>query len=135
MSLNARSYLFDAGALSLFYQGEQSLKIYFDRVFHGEARGYVSEVNLAEFYYKAVAKKGVQIVDVWYRQIRQSSLLIAAPNETITRSAGLWKVKRSDLSLADCFALATAQEFTAVILTTDSLLAGIKEVKSVHISL
>lgn len=135
MSLNARSYLFDAGILSLFYEGESSVKPYFERVFSSRATGYISEVNLAEFYYKSAGKKGVDTVDIWYRQIRQSSFRIVPPNESITRHAGLWKLKRNDLSLADCFALATTQEIAQVLLTTDPVLAKIKEVKSVQIAL
>lgn len=92
-------------------------------------------MNLAEFYYKAGLKKGVETVDLWYRQIRQSEFRIVSPNEEITRLAGLWKLKRNDLSLADCFALATTQEFAQILLTTDSELAKIKEVKSIHVPL
>ncbi len=90
---------------------------------------------MAEFYYKAALKKGVETVDVWYRQIRQSPFTIVSPDEAITRRAGLWKLKRSDLSLADCFALATTEEVAQVLLTTDSVLAKIKGVRSVHIPL
>jgi predicted nucleic acid-binding protein len=135
LSLNARSYLFDAGVLSLFYEGERSVKPYFDRVFSARVNGYISEVNLAEFYYKAALKKGVETVDVWYRQIRQSPFTIVSPDEAITKRAALWKLRRSDLSLADCFALATTEEVAQVLLTTDSVLAKIKGVKSVHIPL
>ena len=131
MSLNARSYLFDAGVLSLFYEGNPSVKPYFERVSSSRADGYISEVNLAEFYYKAASRKGMETVDVWYRQIRQSSLTIISPEENITRRAGIWKLNRSYLSLADCFALATTEEVAQVLLTTDSALAKIKEVKTV----
>jgi predicted nucleic acid-binding protein len=121
--------------LSLFYEGDRSVRPYFDRVFSSRASGYVSEVNLAEFYYKAALRKGVDIVDVWYRQIRQSVFHIVPPNESITRGAAIWKVKKSHLSLADCFALATAQDRAQILLTTDSDLADIKEVKSIRFAL
>ena len=135
MSLNARSYLFDAGLFSQFYEGASEVKPYFDRVFSARATGYISEVNLAEFYYKSALRKGVVTTDIWYRQIRQSSFRIVPPDESITRIAGLWKTKQNDLSLADCFALATAQQLAQVLLTTDSTLAKIKQVKSLLIHL
>ena len=131
--MSARSYLFDTGLLYLFYEGELKVKPYFDRVFSSRAVGYMSEVNLAEFYYKAALKKGVEIVDIWYRQIRQSPFKIVAPDSEITRRAAIWKVKRGELSLADCFALATTEKNAQVLLTTDPVLAKIKEVRAVFI--
>jgi predicted nucleic acid-binding protein len=111
------------------------VKPYFDRVFSSKAAGYVSEVNLAEFYYKSAFRKGADVVDVWYRQIRQSAFKVISPDESITRNAALWKIKRNNLSLADCYALATADEKTAILLTTDSDLAEIREIKSVRFAL
>jgi predicted nucleic acid-binding protein len=127
--------VFDAGPLSLYYEGDLSVKPYFQRIFSSGATGCISEVNLAEFYYKAALKKRLETVDVWYRQIRQSPFRIVPPNDAITRRAAIWKVKRNDLSLADCFALATTQEVARVLLTTDPVLAKIKEVRSVHFPL
>jgi predicted nucleic acid-binding protein len=135
LSQSAKSYLFDAGVLSLFYAGDERVRPYFQRVFSSKASGYISEVNLAEFYYKSGLRKGLEVVDVWYRQIRQSSFGIVPPNEVITRSVGVWKIKKNNLSLADCFALATTQEVAQVLLTTDSDLAKIKEVKSIHFAI
>ncbi|MGH9918894.1 MAG: PIN domain-containing protein [Nitrososphaerales archaeon] len=124
MSLNARSYVFDAGVISLFYAGVEAAKPYFDRAFSGRARGFVSEVNLAEFYYKAVEKKGKVAAEVWYVQLRRSRIKAVPPGEQITRRAALWKVEKRDLSLADCFALATRESKAEVLLTTDS---GLKD--------
>lgn len=122
MSLKARSYAFDAGVVSLYYAGALTVKPYFDRVFSGESHGFVSEVNLAEFYYKSAEKKGLETAEVWYLQLRRSRLRVVAPTEQITRQAALWKVKRRELSLADCFALATSDSKKGLLLTTDSTL-------------
>jgi len=91
----------------------------------------VSEANLAEFYYKAVAKKGIEVADLWYRQIRQSPFLIISPDESIPREARLLKLKNRSFSLADCFAVATAQNWAEALLTTDSGLRILKGVKVV----
>src|SRR5208337_1780506 len=74
LSLSARSYALDAGVLSLYYAGAASVKPYFDRVLSGKARGFVSEVNLAEFYYKTAEKKGIGTAEVWYLQVRASRI-------------------------------------------------------------
>ncbi len=74
---------------------------------HREVTWFVSEVSLAEFYHKTAGKKGVQTAEVRYLQLPRSSLRVVAPDESIMRQAASWKAKRSGLSLADCFALAT----------------------------
>lgn len=135
MSQNARSYLFDAGFLALHYAGKKEAKPYFDRVFSQKAKGFISEVNLAEFYYKTAQQKGIDTAETWYLQVRQAGgFQIVAPNEIVTRRAAVWKVKRNDISLADCFALSSLEEFAQVLLTTDPVLAKIKSVKSFYVS-
>jgi predicted nucleic acid-binding protein len=126
--------MFDAGIISLYYRGDRSVKPYFDRVFAMQMKGIISEVNLAEFYYQSALEKGLEVVDVWYRQIRQSAFQIISPDDAITRNAARWKVKKRDLSLADCFALATCEEKAQILLTTDPEIRKIKEIKSVYIS-
>jgi len=134
LSLNARSCLVDAGIVFLFYSGNRKVKPYLDRIFSGRALGFVSEINLAEFYYKSVEKFGKQTAEVWYLQTRQSKLQVIAPDINITRRAALWKVKRKDISLADCYAIATMEDHAQVLLTSDPVLAELKEVNAVHIS-
>jgi predicted nucleic acid-binding protein len=107
LSLNARSYLLDAGFLALHYSGNKEAELYFDRILSNKAIGFVSEVNLAEFYYKTGQQKGLDTAETWYLQVRQAGFQLVSPNEAITRRAAIWKVKRKDISLADCFALAT----------------------------
>jgi predicted nucleic acid-binding protein len=120
LSPNARSYVFDTGVISLYYAGAKAVKPYFDSVHEGRARGFVSEVNLAEFYYKTVEKVGMSTAEHWYMQVRRSKIRCVSPNEQITRLAAHWKVKRRELSLADCFALATREDKAETLLTTDS---------------
>jgi len=120
LSLSARSYVFDAGVISLFYAGEKGVKPYFDRVYSGRARGFVSEVNLAEFYYKTAEKLGMTVAELRYVQVRRSKIRCVAPNEQTTRRAAVWKVQKRGLSLADCFALATREDKAETLLTTDS---------------
>ena len=90
-------------------------------------------MNLAEFYYKTAEKRSIESAEVWYLQVRRSRINVVAPNEQITRKAALWKVKRNDLSLADCYALATREAMKAVLLTTDSNLKEASRRTTVHI--
>ena len=134
MSLSARSYLLDAGFIALHYSGNPKAKPYFDRILSTKARGVISEINLAEFYYKTGQKKGLATAETWYSQVRQAGFQIIAPDDSITKNAGIWKINRSDISLADCFALATLKEHAEILLTTDSVLSAIKGVRSIHIA-
>lgn len=133
--LSTRSYVFDAGAISLYYAGLEAVRPYFLRVFSGKARGFVSEVNLAEFYHKTVEKKDLQSAEVWYLQVRRSRIKVVSPNEQITRQAALWKARRKGLSLADCYALATRENVRALLLTTDSTLKEASQKTTLHIPL
>jgi predicted nucleic acid-binding protein len=122
LSLSAGSYVFDAGVISLYYAGAKAVKPYFDRVSSGTAGGFVNEVNLAEFYYKTVEKLGTTTAELRYVQVRRSKIRCVPPNEKTTRRAAIWKVQRRELSLADCYALATREDKAEMLLTTDSLL-------------
>jgi len=110
------------------------VKPYFEKILSGQASGFISEVNLAEFFYITAGRKGIQTADVWYRQIRQSRINVVAPDENITRGAALWKLRNRRLSLADCFALASWDDRAEVLLTTDSELMKLKGVEAVYIS-
>ncbi|HEX4919226.1 MAG TPA: PIN domain-containing protein, partial [Candidatus Bathyarchaeia archaeon] len=94
------------------------------------ARGSISAVNLSEFYYKTCQKLGKSTADIRYYQIRNTKLIVLETDAELSRMAGLEKCRRGDLSLADCYALATAKRLKATILTTDSELAKTKEVKT-----
>lgn len=109
------------------------MKPYFERVLSGKARGFVSEVNLAEFYYKTAQKKSIETAEVWYLQVRRSRIRVVSPDEQITRQAALWKVRRRELSLADCFALATREATAQILLTTDSTIKNALGREAVHI--
>ena len=75
-------------------------------------------------------KLGKDVADVRYHQIRGSGAGSIAPDEELTRKAGEKKCKyRGKLSLADCFSLAPSELKKATLLTTDSELAKVKEVK------
>ena len=82
----------------------------------------MNEVNLAEFYYGTAEKMGMTTAELRYVQVRRSKVKPVPPGEKITRRAATWKVQRRELSLEDCFALATREEKAEALLTTDSLM-------------
>jgi len=125
-----KKYVIDTGVLLLHLIGDKRVKTYFNEISQGKAKAFVCEVNLAEYYYKICEKLGKDVAKIRYHQIRESNLEIIATNEELTKKAGEKKCKyRGKLSLADCFTLALAEHEKATLLTTDSELAQVKEVK------
>lgn len=128
-----KKYVFDAGILALFFAGDERVRGFFEEVEAGRARGYLCEVNLAEFYYKACEKLGKAVAELRYHQLRSSKLSIVSTDEELTKLAGEEKCEhRRALSLADCFALALAKRERAVLLTTDPELAKVAGVEVKH---
>jgi len=125
---------FDAGALSLYYAGNEKARQYFNDVSSRLKTGFMSEVNLAEFYYKTAEKYDVDTVETWYMLTRRSRIVIVAPDEAITRDAAKLKLKYHDkLSLADCFAISTAINNHCTLITTDNKIRQVKEVRTVYL--
>jgi len=134
--LKRRKYLFDAGALSLYYAGDTRVRPLFEEIFEARSEGFVSEVNLAEFYYKTGQKLGAETAEVWYLQIRRSGVKVIAPDEETTRNAAQVKIRhRTKLSLADCFAIATASSQGASIITTDPRIDEVREVPTRYLAI
>ncbi len=134
--MKANKLAFDAGVLSLYYAGDERARRYFNDIFSKLKQGVMSEVNLAEFYYKTADKYGVDTAETMYLLTRRSRLLIVAPDEKVTRTAAQLKLKyRNRISLADCFAISTAKNNDAVLITTDSRIKEIKEVKTVYLEI
>ena len=127
---------FDAGALSLYYAGDERARQYFNDVSSELKTGFISEVNLAEFYYKAAERFGLQTAELRYMLTRRSRIIIVPPDEDITREAAKLKLMyRNRLSLADCFAVSTAKNNDSILITTDSRIKEVKEVKAVYLEI
>ncbi|MGH9933733.1 MAG: PIN domain-containing protein [Nitrososphaerales archaeon] len=132
--MKANRLTFDAGVLSLYYAGDKRIKPYFDSVSSKSKLGFVSEVNLAEFYYKAAERFGLETAEIRYMMTRASQIILA-PDEMITRDAARFKLKYGHkLSLADCFAISTAINNDCTLITTDSRIKQVKDVTTVYLS-
>jgi len=124
-----KAVVVDASVLALHFIDDPRVEEYFSGIDDERFPGYISSVNVAEFYYKTCQKIGRQTADARYYQIRRTRLQIAHDDD-LTRSAGLEKCRQPlSLSLADCFALALTKREKALLLTTDSELSKVKEIK------
>ena len=133
------SYVFDTGALALHFAGGsqgEKVKSYFGQVLGGEREGYLSEVTMAEYFYKTCQKLGIEVASIRAKSIRQSRMKITPIDETTSTIAGELKCRYADkISIADAFAVATAKTKKSNLLTTDETLASLKEIKAKHISI
>jgi len=107
------------------------VKRYFDDIENDVKRGSIAAVNLSEFYYKTCQKLGKSTADIRYYQVRNTKLAVVETDAELARNAGLEKCRQqADLSLADCYALAAAKRLKATLLTTDSELSKVKDVRT-----
>ncbi|MDA4123173.1 MAG: type II toxin-antitoxin system VapC family toxin [Thaumarchaeota archaeon] len=124
-------YVMDTGVLSLFYAGDEQVKSFFGEIQSGRARGYVSSVNLAEFYYKICQKLGQETATVRFHQT-QTILEAVETDGELTKAAGMNKCRYGHLSLADTFAAALTEKVGGTLLTTDEALLKVREIRVKH---
>jgi len=126
-------FVFDAGAIALYFGGDEEIRPHFVGALAEKGVGYVCEINLAEFYYKTAEKLGLEAAETRHLMIRNSKLEIISPNEETTRIASRLKLKyKNQLSLADCYALATTKVLKATLITTDSIINNVKEAPTLY---
>lgn len=121
--MNARSrYVLDTGVFPLILAGDSRLKSLVADLQRGNAVAFACEPNLAELYDKICESKGREVADLTDRQIRrQEQIVSVAPEEEMSRLAGKLKCAyRGKVSLADCYAAATASLQKARLMTTDA---------------
>ena len=124
-------YVVDTGVLSLFYAGDERVRPFFGRIQAGRASGYMSSVNLAEFYYKACQKLGKETATVRFHQSKTILEAVETDGE-LAMAAGLNKCRYGDLSLADAFAAALAERLGGTLLTTDEAMLKVAGVRVKH---
>jgi len=56
--LTAKNAVIDTGVLTLFFSGENTVRNFFVDFERGRINGFVTSVNLSEFYYMTCQKMG-----------------------------------------------------------------------------
>ena len=111
--------VFDTGAFSLFFGGDERVKGYFESVFAEESVGFTVGIVIAEFQYKVCQKIGKRTAHRGAR-IRTSNMEII-PTDELSAETWLTKCRYGNrLSIVDCFVYALGKKEDALILTTDS---------------
>lgn len=124
-------YVFDTGPLYLYFADDKRVVEPLTEVSKDLATGYTCEPNLAELYYKTCEKLGRDQALIRFTSLRRSSLVIASPDEALTRAAGELKCSyRRQLSLADAYVVALSKRVGGTLYTTDPRIARLKIVET-----
>jgi len=108
----------------------------FDEVFDSVANGFISEVNLAEFYYKTAEKLGLEVANLRCRMIRNSDIKINLSYWRDYQKSWWVKIKyKNKLLLTDCFLISEAENLKAKILTTDYAIKEVTGDNSIYVKI
>lgn len=115
------NYLFDSFALLRFFQkekGGEKVRELLYRVQQGEAVGLINAINVGEILYLTQRRFGEQRkLETFIHLQRMGLAILPCPNELIFRAAELKALY--PISYADAFALASAFEHHAELVTGD----------------
>ncbi|MFB3889173.1 MAG: type II toxin-antitoxin system VapC family toxin [Candidatus Bathyarchaeia archaeon] len=113
MSVVPERFTFDSEAILAFYLGEEGgdfVRDLLEQVRSGAAEGYISIINLAEIYYILI-RVSRELAEEKQSNLRMFGLkVVPVKDDGLWREAALVKAEHS-VSLADAFAVATAQAF------------------------
>jgi PIN domain nuclease of toxin-antitoxin system len=128
-----KNIILDTGAISLFFVGGklgEQVKPYFDLIARKKRKGWIHEITLTEFEYKACQILGLEIARHRVRLFLNSNWQIVSGDGKIAQQAAELKCKHPrQLSLADCYVCALGLATNGLIFTTDSKLTLIKKLK------
>ncbi|MCD6570609.1 MAG: type II toxin-antitoxin system VapC family toxin [Deltaproteobacteria bacterium] len=116
-----KNIVFDSHAILKFYQDEDGSDMVEDLLVsakQGKIKAFMSEINLGEIYYQTIRRLGLKLARNYLEQFYTLPLKIISPSPEIILSASEIKAEYA-ISYADCFAVATALQFSASIITGD----------------
>ena len=126
-------YILDSFAVFAFLEderGARKVETVLDSADRGEARIYLSWINLGEVLYIVERERSLLLAQKTLATVEQLPVeFLEATRERILAAAHI-KAK-APISYADAFAVAAAQEFQATVLTGDPEFATVEETVSI----
>lgn len=126
-----KSFIWDTGALSLYFADHKESKKFMEQC--EKANCYVPYLILTEFLYLQWRQFGSRIAKLRLETIINSQLIAIPLNDKSIVIAGEFKVKYPKLSLADAILITLSKENYSTILTTESFITEIKNVKAIKL--
>ena len=113
-------YIIDACAIIAFFRGEAGSAIVAQLLANPNNLCFIHAVNLCEVYYDAVRRTDVATARQDIAALLTGGLVLRTDLDTaFWQSVGELKINPGKLSLADCFALALAQQEKGTLVTSD----------------
>jgi predicted nucleic acid-binding protein len=117
-----KNVLLDSWAILAFLNREEPVAAHIRHLLHTAEEQqqpiYLSIINLGEVYYTIGRRRGLTFAGQILEQIRHMPVEIVPVDETLVLQAATYKM-RHPISYADAFALATAIQQNATLLTGD----------------
>lgn len=110
----------DTGIMMEYLQGSEKIKTVFNQIRNKTINAYTLELILCEFYYHVCRNQGRDKADIENISMRDTNINVIKANEEITREAGLFKCKFSNISIVDAHIIGCAKIHNLTIYTTDS---------------
>ncbi len=130
---NNKKYLWDTGALFLFFGGHRKAKTIMTEIENNDAIGYIPKLVLVEFYYKTMEKLGKITANYQLLLLKESKNIIIDFEENDIEKIGKIKLNYRDLSFVDSVIYTLGLSLNATIITTDSDFQKPGKVKSIKL--
>lgn len=124
-----KKYLFDTGAITLYFANHNEIKKIFEDIQIGRASGIVPKIILVEYYYKTWQIFGKPAAELRTNAFRNSEIHVCDISDDDIFNAGKYKVRNNKFSIADCIAISCAVRENATILTTEDEMKKVKHLK------
>lgn len=115
-------YVLDAWAVIAYLQGEEPAASRVRQLLtlarRQEVKLRISIINLGEVYYRVGKEKGEDVADTTLAQLRQLAVTVVSASDAAVWAAAQLKMRHA-ISYADAFALATAVNANAILVTGD----------------
>ena len=135
----AESYVFDSYAVLAYHfgeEGEDKVEEILLAAESGEVSLYMNLINLGEVYYIIHKRKSEGIANKAITMVKRWPLEVIIPDEGITLMAAKIKATyskaRYPLSYADTFAIATAIDKGAAVVTGDPEMKNVESMVKIH---
>ena len=128
-----KSILFDSYAILAYAQdeaGANQVEQLLRSASEAGTNAYMSEINLGEVYYLTIRRIGLQAAKIYLEQIRQLPVQVISPTTDLILHASEVRAEYA-ISYVDCFAVATALNYTAAIVTGDPEFKKVEHLASI----
>jgi len=128
-----KNILFDSFAILKYYQdetGAEKVENLLRSAQRDLLKAFMSEINLGEVYYLTIRRIGLEPAKENLERLLNLPIIIISPSSELIMRAAEIKAEYA-ISYADCFAVATAEQLSASIITGDPEFKKVEHLVSV----